>query len=495
MLQIDQVTGRTTTFEQVLIGSMKVAGRLQKMYGVGKGSIVAISSENRVEYPIVTCAIIYLNATLVLLNPAYTPTELGHVLELTKPKVAFASTKSLKSLQSFSSHIGTVVTFEDHVADFLNNNESQDQLVPSPVILKHDVAVMVLSSGTTGLPKAVQLTHHNVMTVLAIIREDPRYTDLSVPIKSLGLLPFFHVYGFMLTLNTCCNGFPMVVLPRFEPALFLQAIHTYKITMLNLVPALVVFLAKHPLVSQYDLSSLKMILCGAAPLSKDIADQVLERLPHVQSVRTAYGMSESTLGALSNSFATTKPGSVGRAQKTAWIKVVEIDNVSINLGPNQVGEICVKGPLVMKGYYKNPEATKQAIDPTGWLHTGDTGYYDGDGFFFVVDRIKDLIKYKGFQVAPAEIEAVLLSHSAIADAAVVGIPDEASGEVPAAFVVLQPGQALTAEQVGNFVAAKLSSAKHLRGGVLFVDEIPKTGSGKILRRELRQRIGSTKAKL
>ncbi|XP_058465901.1 luciferin 4-monooxygenase-like [Malaya genurostris] len=497
---IDAISGESIRYDQLLECVLILSHRLRSC-GIGKGSVVAIMSENSNKFPIAALGTICSGAVVLPLNPSYTETELNHILSLTNPQLIFASTKALHTLLSIHSQhpcIKQFISFDNCVINhkiilfdkFVEHTDSYPVTASDPVLLKDDVTLMVLSSGTTGFPKAVQLTHYNVMTVIAYMREDPRYTQLSVPIRLLGLLPFYHVYGFMLTLNVACNHYPMVVLPRFEPDLFLRSIQNHQITMANLVPPLMVFLAKHPAVDNYDLSSLRAILCGAAPLSKHIEDQVLKRLPHVQSVRTAYGMSETSLGVLSK--VNDKAGSVGRVHKTSWVKIV--DNSGNSLGPYEVGEICVKGPLVMKGYYRDAEATNQSIDEQGWLHSGDTGYFDDEGDFFIVDRIKDLIKYKGFQVAPAEIESVLLSHEAIRDAAVVGLPDDNCGELPVAFVVQT--DKLSEDQIKQFVESKLSPQKHLRGGVYFVNEIPKTGSGKILRRELRKLLPKkTKAKL
>ncbi|XP_055587003.1 uncharacterized protein LOC129739547 [Uranotaenia lowii] len=493
---IDAITGATVTFLQLLEHAKRVCGRLEAL-GIKKGSIVAIVSENRLDFSIAAFASFFRNATVVPLNPNYTETEFNHVLNIIRPSLIFASNKPLSTLGKVNSqhpYIKWFVSLDDQtlsgkdfkLSDWIQESR-QVTLKLDPVILKNDVAVMVLSSGTTGHPKAVQLTHHNVMTVLAYMREDPRYTDLPEPVRVLGLLPFFHVYGFMLMMNASCNRYPMVVLPRFEATLFLQSIQEHKVSMANLVPPLLVFLAKNPAVERYDLSSLKTILSGAAPISVDIENQVLKRLPHVESIRAGYGLSEASLGVISKS--NFKPGSVGRVHKTCWVKVVDVESGS-TLGAHQTGEICIKGPLVMKGYYRNPEATRQTIDSEGWLHTGDTGYFDQDGDFFIVDRIKDLIKYKGFQVAPAELEDILLSHPGIKDAAVIGLPDEACGELPAAFVVLQPdhSSSLSEQEIRVYVAEKLSPQKQLRGGVYFTAEIPKTASGKILRRQLRDQL-------
>ncbi|XP_035774716.1 luciferin 4-monooxygenase-like [Anopheles albimanus] len=506
---VDGVTGQRCTYHEILERSLKLANRFHRL-GLKRGSVVAIASENSLHFPIVTFATIMLGGTILPLNPSYTVGEMAHVLQLTKPWSIFASSKPLATIQTMRDRLPFVKLLVALVGqrsecppgaklptldEFFDRSplHSLTSFTPQPVRLKEQVAVMVMSSGTTGLPKAVQLTHHNVMTVMAYQAEDPRYTELPVPIRVLGLLPFYHVFGFMLSLNSCLNRVPMVVLPHYEPHLFLRTIQEHRITMVSLVPPLMVFLAKHPAVAEYDLSSLHAVLSGAAPLSKEIEDLVRARLPNARTVRTGYGMSETSLGVISR--VNDKVGSVGKVHKTTYVKVLDLDTGE-PLGPGRPGEICVKGPLVMKGYLHNEQATREMLDADGWLHTGDIGYYDEEQDFFIVDRLKDLIKYKGFQVPPAELEDVLLSHPKVRDAAVVGLPDEAAGELPAAFVVLQPDtEPITEAQLAQYVASKLSPHKWLRGGVYFVPEIPKTGSGKILRRQLRQTLQKQKAKL
>lgn len=258
-------------------------------------------------------------------------------------------------------------------------------------------------------------------------------------------------------------------------------------------PPIVHFLSKTPLLDKYDLSSLKMIFSGAAPLTKEIEEQVIQRFKGEVAILQAYGQTESTLGVLHSDPACLKPGAVGKVVKGSYVKVIDENGKS--LGANKVGELCFKGPYVMKGYLNNPDATLQTIDKDGWLHTGDLGYYDEDNVFFIVDRLKELIKYKAYQVAPAELEGLLISHPKIKDAAVIGIPDEMSGELPFAFVVKETNTDLTEDEVKEFVSKNVSNPKWLRGGVKFIDEIPKTVSGKILRRELRELYKSLKPKL
>ena len=258
-------------------------------------------------------------------------------------------------------------------------------------------------------------------------------------------------------------------------------------------PPIIVFLAKSPLFYNYDLSSLRFIICGAAPLTKELEDQVRERFSNKLLILQGYGQTEATFGVLYCEIPTAKSGSVGEVVKGTYAKV--IDDNGNSLCPNKVGELCFKGPLVMRGYRNNPDATAITIDKNGWLHSGDLGYYDEDFQFYIVDRLKELIKYKGYQVPPAELEGLLLSHLKIRDAGVIGILDDKAGELPFAFVVKEEGSNLTEQEVKDFVAKNVSNPKWLRGGVKFTDEIPKNPSGKILRREMREFYKNMKAKL
>lgn len=247
------------------------------------------------------------------------------------------------------------------------------------------------------------------------------------------------------------------------------------------------FLAKHPLVDEFDLSCIKELLCGAAPLSKEVQDAVAKRLPTIEIIHQGYGMSEMTLAALCQIGTFMKPGSVGTCLPGMYGKIIDPETGD-TLGPNQPGEVCFKGSQIMKGYINNEQATKETIDSKGWLHTGDIGYYDEDREFFIVDRLKELIKYKGFQVPPAELEALIMALPEVADVAVVGVPDESSGELPLAFIVLQPNSTITEKEIVDYVAKMVSPAKRLHGGVRFIPQIPKTPSGKILRRHLKGMI-------
>lgn len=259
-----------------------------------------------------------------------------------------------------------------------------------------------------------------------------------------------------------------------------------------MVPPLMVFLAKHPFVDEYDLSSLVELACGAAPLSKEVEDAVKARIG-VPSIKQGFGMSETTLGVLRQSTVESKPGSVGTLFRGTYGKVVNPDTGEL-LGPNQPGELCFKGKVIMKGYINNEKETTNTLRD-GWLHSGDIGYYNEDGEFFIIDRLKELIKYKGFQVPPAEVEAILLTHPKVKDAAVIGIPDDEAGELPLAFIVKQENVIVQEKEIIEFVASQASPAKRLHGGVRFINEIPKNASGKILRRQLREQLKNPVSKL
>jgi acyl-CoA synthetase (AMP-forming)/AMP-acid ligase II len=269
-------------------------------------------------------------------------------------------------------------------------------------------------------------------------------------------------------------------MPRFDLEQFLESIQKYRVTLSHIVPPIVLKLAKDPMVDDYDLSSLRMIFSGAAPLGAELSRECTNRIKC--GIRQGYGMTETSPVTHSSppDRSSMKLGAVGTAAPNTEVRIVD-PATGQSLGANAEGEICVRGPQVMKGYLNNPEATARTIDSDNWLHTGDIGYVDEDGHFFVVDRVKELIKYKGFQVAPAELEAVLLTHPAIADAAVIPQRDDEAGEVPKAFVVTR--QETSGEEIMEFVAARVAPHKKIRD-VEFISQIPKSLSGKILRRVL-----------
>jgi acyl-CoA synthetase (AMP-forming)/AMP-acid ligase II len=354
-----------------------------------------------------------------------------------------------------------------------------DGQVPEVEINPHeDLIVLPYSSGTTGLPKGVMLTHYNLVANLC---QTDGVEEITAADKLAGVLPFYHIYGMLVILNySLYQGATVVSMPRFDLEQFLQIIQDYGITRAHLVPPIVLGLAKHPVVERYDLSSLKAIVSAAAPLGEDLAHACAQRLGCI--VKQGYGLTETSPVTHVNPDdpSKIKVGSVGNIIRNTECKIIDTETGE-ELGVDQEGEVLIRGPQVMKGYLNNPQATAETIDDEGWLRTGDVGYVDGDGFLYIVDRVKELIKYKGFQVAPAELEGLLLTHPAVADAAVIPSPDEEAGEIPKAFVVLK-GEA-TAEEIMSYVAEQVSPHKKVRR-LEFTDEIPKSPTGKILRRVL-----------
>ncbi|KAH8414503.1 hypothetical protein KR215_007682 [Drosophila sulfurigaster] len=502
-VMIDAVTGTEYNAKFMYDSIVRLAQILQKL-GVKQNDVIGLSSENSVGFAIAMFAGFAVGATVAPLNVTYSDREVDHAINLSKPKVIFASkitvdrvakvaknnkfVKAIIALSGNSTNHPNVQLF----TDLMNNDKFKTTPdFTSPTANKdEDVSLIVCSSGTTGLPKGVQLTQSNLLATL-----DSQLQPTMIPLNEITLLtviPWFHAFGCLTLITTATRGTRLVYLPKFEENLFLSAIEKYRVMMAFMVPPLMVFLAKHPIVDKYDLSSLMVLLCGAAPLSRETEDQIKERIG-VPFIRQGYGLSESTLSVLVQTDDFCKPGSVGVLKVGIYAKVIDPDTGKL-LGPNERGELCFKGDGIMKGYIGDTKSTQTAIKD-GWLHTGDIGYYDNEFEFFIVDRIKELIKYKGFQVPPAEIEALLLTNDKIKDAAVIGRPDEEAGELPMAFVVKQANVQLSEDDVITFVHERASPAKRIRGGVIFVEEIPKNPSGKILRRVLREMLKKPKSKL
>lgn len=500
---VDAVNGVEYSASFMHKSIVRLAYILQKL-GVKQNDVVGLSSENSVNFALAMFAGLAVGATVAPLNVTYSDREVDHAINLSKPKIIFASKITIDRVAKVASKnkfvkgiialSGTSKKFKNiyDLKELMEDEKFKTQPdFTSPAANKdEDVSLIVCSSGTTGLPKGVQLTQMNLLATL-----DSQIQPTVIPMEEVTLLTvitWFHAFGCLTLITTACVGARLVYLPKFEEKLFLSAIEKYRVMMAFMVPPLMVFLAKHPIVDKYDLSSLMVLLCGAAPLSRETEDQIKERIG-VPFIRQGYGLSESTLSVLVQNDEFCKPGSVGVLKVGIYAKVIDPDTGKL-LGANERGELCFKGDGIMKGYIGDTKSTQTAIKD-GWLHTGDIGYYDDDFEFFIVDRIKELIKYKGYQVPPAEIEALLLTNDKIKDAAVIGKPDEEAGELPLAFVVKQANVQLTENEVIQFVNDNASPAKRLRGGVIFVDEIPKNPSGKILRRILREMLKKQKSKL
>src|ERR1051326_2436319 len=481
---IDGPTGRLLSFGQLDEAVRRTAASLARR-GFKKGDVFGIFSPNCPEYAIAFHAVAMLGGVCTTLNPLYTAEEAASQLKDSGARLLVTAPQFLEKAQAAgrASAIEEVFVFgEEGGATSFDSLRESDGDVPAVAINPRvDLVALPYSSGTTGLPKGVMLTHYNLVANMCQM-DGLDYFQHDDTL--LCVLPLFHIYGLVVVLNMGLHlGATIVTMPRFDLEQFLTMIQQYRVTLSHIVPPIVLKLAKDPIVDKYDLSSLKMIFSGAAPLGADLSRECMKRIGC--GIRQGYGMTETSPVTHSSPAdpAKMKLGSIGPPAPNTECKVVDPAS-GAELNANQRGEVCVRGPQNMKGYLNNPKATARTIDQDGWLHTGDVGYADEDGHFYIVDRVKELIKYKGFQVAPAELEAILLTHPAVADAAVIPFRDDEAGEVPKAFVVIN--RETSAKQIMDFVAERVSPHKKIRA-VEFIDQIPKSLSGKILRRVLIER--------
>ncbi len=476
---IDGISGEAHTFAELGDAIARLAGGLTAR-GFGAGQTVALMAPNVPAYAVVFHAVAVAGGTVTTINPTYGAEEVrfqlndsGATLLITMPDFLATAKEAIKD----SPVTEIAVIGEAEGVSSLDDlyGEPMDQVAIDPA---EQVLVLPYSSGTTGMPKGVMLTHRNL--VANIVQSSPVLAYEAGEV-ALAVLPFFHIYGMQILMNgLLAEGVTVVTMPRFEMEKALELIQQHSVTQFFAVPPIVLGLAKHPAVDNYDLSSLRKIFCGAAPLGGELAEEAANRIDC--AIVQGYGMTELSPVSHATAGDDGKAGSSGVTVPNTECRIV--DPLGADVAAGEEGELWIRGPQVMRGYLNNQEATEATIDADGWLHTGDVARIDGDGHMFIVDRVKELIKYKGFQVPPAELEALIVTHPAVADVAVIGIPDVEAGELPKAFVVLKPDHSATAEDIQEFVAGHVAGYKKIRI-VEFTDEIPKSASGKILRRFLR----------
>ncbi len=476
----DGMTGETLTGRALETRIRRLAGGLAAR-GMGPGTVVALMAPNIPDYATVFHGTAFAGGTVTTINPSYTAHEVRKQLRDSGALLLIVAAPFLQTGIEAAKGTGVeeiavigagggAIPFEDLLG--------APQEAQAPVDPAEDVVVLPYSSGTTGLPKGVMLTHRNLVANVVQCRmtQGIRPGDTTI-----AFLPFFHIYGMTVLMNAYLStGASLVTLPRFDLEAFLRLVADHKPSRLYLVPPVVLALAKHPLVEQYDTSSVERITCGAAPLGGELGEACARRLGAVMT--QAYGMTELSPVSHATPIEAPRPGASGVTAPGCESRVVDPETGE-DAAPGAEGELWVRGPNVMKGYLNNEAATRETLTGDGWLRTGDLCVIDADGYMFVRERVKELIKVKGFQVAPAELEAELVAHEGIRDAAVLGRPDPEAGEVPVAFVVRAEGADLDEAGVIDWLAGRLSPYKRLHG-VTFVEEIPKSASGKILRRML-----------
>ncbi|KAJ3076858.1 hypothetical protein HDU98_011719 [Podochytrium sp. JEL0797] len=499
---IDAVTGEKVSYKALLQSIDSLVAALYGSLKFKKWDVVAVFSPNHLQFPVVAHAVLKAGGTVSPANPTYNINELAFQLKDSGAKYVFAHPAFLDTTLAAAKIAGIpehrIVLFNDANVTYPGptrrtvNQICAHNILPAPVVtftreeITRRPAYLCYSSGTTGLPKGVETTQFNVIAnVLQMNFYQSKTREVSAGDVWTGVLPFFHIYGLVISLHMAFHqSCAIVVFPKFDLELYLTSLAKYQVTTSHIVPPIALALAKHPMVSNYTFPKLRGFMSGAAPLAADLVVAVNERLK--VPVNQGYGLTETSpvTNLMPRSLALKNPKSIGPLFPNIQARLVDPETgTDAPLGSE--GELWIRGPNVMKGYHHNAKATADSIDKDGFFHTGDIAKVDENGLFYIVDRLKELIKYKGFQVAPAELEAYMLEHAAVADVAVIGRADEAGGEVPRAFVVLKPNVKCTEAELVAFIDAKVAPHKKLRGGVELVAEIPKAASGKILRRVLR----------
>ncbi|XP_076808763.1 uncharacterized protein LOC143451885 isoform X1 [Clavelina lepadiformis] len=482
---IDAETRRQITFKEFCNYVMKCSSSFVNS-GLLKGDVIALCCSNIIEYPIILIAAACCGLAVVPCNPSHTADELERQMELTKPKMVIgddAIWSKLSQLRDKVTSIKNVLCIESNsfcqsLTEYIRRGKTEDFPGKIELNVKNDPFILASSSGTTGLPKAVNLSQF-IMTAITKVTDEP--LNMSPEDLLYLVLPMFHAFAMMSMFAALFKGCTQVISKRFAADNLFRAFEKYNITLFYCVPPMLISLNEHPKLTSYYTSRLRHVISAGAPLAESISLEIMQKMK--TTVSQMWGLTEVCPVSMTTRECPVK--SVGHLCANTSLKVLDLDTRK-ELGPNQSGELWLKGPQVILGYYKNPSANAECFDEDGWFRSGDIGYYDEKGNIFLIDRLKEIVKYKAFQVAPAELEGVLLSHPLIRDVAVVGIPDFEAGELPKAFVV-RKSTTLTAEEIHTFLEGKVAKYKYLRGGVEFCDVIPKTGSGKILRRALKAR--------
>ncbi len=522
--------GTEITYREWLDLAHRFANALRAR-GVKKGDRVAVHLLNCPQFAIAYYALLKLGAIFVPCSPLLTERELVHQLTDAAPTTLITTDLFFATVKACLEKIEIKNLIVSSLADNfpavslpvkplrklpIEQGEDFSALVEEgsadpvnePIDPKNDLAHLAYTGGTTGLSKGVMLTHYNVVTnVLQCFhfytggKPGPGGAPLSPDLSEVGpdsnfymkprmttlvVVPWFHAFGTIAYLNLqVYAGHTMILFPRFDPGPFIRAIEKYKAEVIGGAPQLFIPMIDHPEFAKTNLSSVRAVISGAAPLPEAVMKRMMDAFPGV--VTEGYGMTEVTLIATANPGVreAIKMGSVGIPVIDTEVKVIDL-KTGAPVTPGQQGEICIRGPQCMKGYWNRPEETAGTLI-NGWVHSGDVGYADEDGYIFITDRKKDMIIYKGYNVYPRELEEILFTHPAVTQCAVIGRIDEAGGEIPVAFIQLSPDKKATEAEIMDFVNGTVAAYKHVRK-VVFVETLPVNMAGKVLKRELREKL-------
>lgn len=503
------LTGRAYTYAQLEDASFRFAGALQGM-GVGRGDVVGILAPNGPEYPVVFLGAMVAGAGVTCFNPTYTPGEIARQLSNSGARVMVVDPLLEGILDAALSQLPrppkVVLTGKSSTEGRPNLQElARDETKPFGEYVKvseRDLSVLGYSSGTTGVPKGARIDHGAVAYNLAMVLHQEVFPYAPTTAESqesvVGLMPFFHAWG-MYGVMTCslALGAKVVTMPQFIPEVFVKVIKQHQVGVLHLVPPLLQFLVAHPMVTPADLASVRSTMCAAAPCPPQAAHAFKEKVPNKVFFQEVYGMTETMPTHFTPLNGEENIGSCGVLLPSVRARVEDLQT-GAPLPPGEAGELVLYTPAMMSGYHGNEDATRDVMTADGWLRTGDVAKYDSEGYFYIVDRIKELIKVKGLQVSPTELEDELRGHPSVADVGVVGVEDPRAGEVPRAYVVRRKGapagderkereaEERLAEELKAFLSERVAPHKHLSGGVRFLEELPKNPTGKLLRRTLKE---------
>ncbi|XP_042516760.1 probable CoA ligase CCL5 [Macadamia integrifolia] len=479
---IDSTTGKSVTYGEFRSLITAAACTLRSL-GVKKGDVVLVVSPNFLHFPLLVLGVMHIGAIFSTANPLHTRPELESQIQDSKP-ILILTTQELKpKLDGLIS--GPLLIVQSFIDDVLNHQSHQTWESVNVSIHQLDTAALMYSSGTTGKSKAVVCSHGNLIAMSCLLRHVWDANGEACNDVYMCVVPLFHMFGLsMFVCGVLAARSTAVIVRKYSFEEMLIAVEEYQVTRLPVVPLIVVQLVRLSYGAKgVELGSLKEVICSGAPLGKDYMDRFIKCYPNI-ILSQCYGLTETNGPiTLCNGVSGRLHVSIGRLIPCVEAKIVDVQTGK-PLPPLKYGELYLRGPPIMQGYFKNEEATAQTIDEEGWLHTGDLCFIDQCGLVYILDRIKELIKYKAYQVAPAELEEILLSHPEINDASVIPYPDEEAGEIPMACVVRSEISKVREAEIINFVACKVASYKRVRK-VVFVDSIPRSPSGKILRRQLR----------